>query len=151
MVMVKIDSSGGITHLLNCWRRLEQNWANKDYAFLLIYVFIVPPHSDLLGQQEFWKFCVQKVKQALGHRFDALFATCVRPLNLNCHEDIPVAIIEQCRAQLEEQGVIRLFQMHLAEDIPTRGIHNPPSQITETRHPMGMRSMPDLERGGNHA
>ncbi len=118
LILVDADKSGGIAHLFNCWQYLEQIWDLLTQTVSLFYIFLAPSRGVINTRRTFWNFTIGKAKPALGNRFEAFFAACVRPPNLDCHADVPDPVIAQYQAQLEEQGILVQFRRLLEGNTP---------------------------------
>ncbi len=131
IIFVTANRGGGVAHLANCWQYVELNWDLITETVVLFYIFLAPPSDVIKARQAIWNFTLGNVKHALGNRFEAFFAACERPPNLDCHTDVPDEVIAQCHAQLEEQGILVQFRKFLKR--------NPPNQMMVINSPKDLR------------
>ncbi len=118
VIIVTADRSGGIIHLANYWQYVEQNWDLIKETVVLFYILLAPSRGVIKARQALWNFTLEKVKHALGNRFEAFFGTCERPPKLDCHADVPDEVIARYQAQLEEQGILVHFKRLLEGNTP---------------------------------
>ncbi len=119
-ILVDADRSGGIAHLAKYWQYFEQNWNLITETVVLFYIFLAPSRGVINARQALWNFTLEKVKHALGNRFEAFFGTCERPPNIDCHADVPDEVIARYQAQLEEQGILVHFKRLLEGNTPSQ-------------------------------
>jgi len=125
MILVNADRSGGIVHIVNCWHFLARNCEDRDLRISLFYVFLTASHRASEMQRTLWNYVGTKIRDELGNRLQIYFAECERPPAINPHDEIPTAVIEQCKAQLTGQGILEIFQRHLVELAKSRDISSP--------------------------
>ncbi len=126
-IFVSADRSGGITHLANYWHYLEQKMDLITETVVLFYILLAPSRGVIKVRQALWNFTLRKVKHALGNRFEAFWAVCERPPNIDCHADVPDEIVAHYQAQLEEQGILVQFRKFFER--------NPPNQVMVINSP----------------
>ncbi len=117
VIMVAVDRSGGISHLVRCWHFLEQTGEGWDLRISLFYVFLSPTRHANETQRALWDFLEKKASSDLGGLLQVHFITCERPRDLDCHAEILPSIVQHCREQLEEQGILGVFRALLATDL----------------------------------
>ncbi len=113
-ILVDVDRSGGIVHLMQCWKFLGRNRVEGTPHISLFYVFLSQSNRARENYLALWDFMWVKVHNDLGDCLQAHFATIERPLPLDLHVGIPDTIIEHCKAQLQEQCILGIFEQLLS-------------------------------------
>jgi len=134
-IVVHADSRGGSAFLVRYWFYLERNSIVNYPGITLFYIYLSPSRGKSQIWQEHWEFIRERAKYAVGDRFEAFFAMCEPLPHLDCHADIPASATEQCRAQLEAQGILDKFRHLLDEPDPVMGNLTFSPVITGTGHP----------------
>ncbi len=136
-IVVKVDRSGGITHLVSWWQHVIQHYTKTQGIIEFFYIFLTTSDNAIARVRQLWDFLWDKMSRATSDRLKVNFAACVRPPDLDCHADVPAAVISKCQAQLEAQGVFVRIKQLLACGMNTRGnsllptstIKEPPEQL----------------------
>ncbi len=114
LILVDADRSGGIVRLVHCWQFLARNRGEGTPHISLFYVFLSPSPRARETYRVLWDFMRVKVQEDLGDRLQAHFAVIERLLPLDLRGGIPGTIIEDCRAQLQDQCILGIFAQLLS-------------------------------------
>ncbi len=110
IIIVDADRSGGIAYLLDCWQFMAHNRDKNIPCVSLFYIFLTPPGRNSSIYHELWDFLYTKTEIEVGPRLQAHFGVIQRDFTIDSHADFPSTVIEYCRAQFKEQGILDSFE-----------------------------------------
>ena len=122
VIVINADNSGGVAHLVRYWHSLAQSKQSKSPTLTLFYVFLGRSPGQCSSWRLQWDFLLEQMARVMGDRLDAHFATCYPGTPVDCHEEVPAHVRQECQEQLQAQDCLDTFRSLLLSTNPDRVI-----------------------------